>query len=545
MAALGGTRAGFANEQLIYVLTPNPDTGRLRVELTWHTQGRHASVLKVLPRWGSISDVSALIKNLTFTGSPRGRRVGRRWNINHGKNAVISCQYEVDSGQREIVWGGAFKPTVTRDFFHGIGATFLLTPEATPGVPREFDVMLRWKLPRGWNKAACSWGVGRTIGMPMTTSDLLHSVYYAGDLVSRTQKVLGQNVTVVMRDAFGFDVAKFSSMAAEIVSQQRVFMDDDTFPPFVITAVPVGKPLPKGSSRIQGSGLYRSFAAFIAPESHITGAVEHLFAHELFHYWNGRILDRDEPEELVYWFSEGLSDYYALRILFESGRWSAGKYAKWINKHIAEYQHNPARNADNDAIRRGFWSKRNTVGEVAYQRGLLLGLRWHKLARDNGRRDGLDRLFKTLVQRARTRGFKLSNAKIRRAGVELLGKWFGPDFDRFVTRAETVELPADALAPKLRGVVQPVYEYQLGFERDKSFTSNRVKGLVRGSAAENAGLRENDVLLGWSVHADTDRQTILQIRRGDVAKTIRYYPRGRGIETVQFKLTRPTAAKRP
>ena len=193
----------------------------------------------------------------------------------------------------------------------------------------------------------------------------------------------------------------------------------------------------------------------------------------------------------MYWFSEGLSDYYALRILFESGRWSAGKYAKWINKHIAEYQHNPARNADNDAIRRGYWSKRNTVGEVAYQRGLLLGLRWHKLARDNGQRDGLDRLFKTLVQRARTRGFKLSNAKIRRAGVELLRIPTGGDE---IEEAFLRRLEEDRTRGFLRAAAWAAAQEVAGTRHDAS--DNDGDSVVTSDEAEtvDAGVPRNPAL---------------------------------------------------
>ena len=60
---------------------------------------------------------------------------------------------------------------------------------------------------------------------------------------------------------------------------------------------------------------------------------------------------------LVYWFTEGLTDYYALRILRESGFWKQRLYAKWINRHIREYFHNPAIGATNDQIRKEFWSR--------------------------------------------------------------------------------------------------------------------------------------------------------------------------------------------
>jgi predicted metalloprotease with PDZ domain len=324
-------------------------------------------------------------------------------------------------------------------------------------------------------------------------------------------------------------------MTSTIVGQECEFMREEEFPDFVVTAIPVGEKLKEGDSRLAGSGLYNSFALFVAPGAKLDDAVEHLFAHELFHYWNGRLLKARQPERLVYWFVEGLTDYYALRILDESGYWDSEKYAKWINRHIREYYLNPAINASNEEIEKDYWNKRSTVGEVAYQRGLLLGLRWHKLARDKGVPDGIDRLFRSLVTRGRSGGLLVSNQVVREAGARLLGAWFTPEFDRYVERAETVEVPADALAPDLVGELTEVYEFELGFDRDRSLKDRRVRGLVSGSAADSAGLREGDRLVGWDLHGDPDRLVKLTVQRGARSETVSYYPRGMKRVVMQFR----------
>jgi predicted metalloprotease with PDZ domain len=286
-------------------------------------------------------------------------------------------------------------------------------------------------------------------------------------------------------------------------------------------------------------GLYHSFALCVAPEGKLTDGVEHLFAHELFHTWNGRMLRAEDPQELVYWFVEGFTDYYALRILYESGRWTPAVYAKWTNRHLREYAANPAQNATNDAIKAGFWTERDTVGEVAYQRGLLLGLRWHKLAREHDVADGVDRLFTALVERGRDDGHRLSNEVIRKAGGELLGAWFLPEFDRYVVDAATVDVPADGLAPDFAGKVKAVYEYVLGFDRERTLAEQRVRGLVAGTPAATAGLAEGDELAGWTIPGDADKKVELKVRREGKVKTITYFPRGARTEVLQFTPAKP------
>ena len=523
-----------ATETVTYILRPMPQAGRLEVELSWKTKGRERSALGVSKRWGAIDNVPRLLSNVRFEGAS-ARRDGPRWLLKHRRGATVNCWYEVDPRRRAFDWRNTHTPITTPTFFHGMGNAFLLVPRPAQGESDEYEVILRWQLPDGW-KAACSWaGTGRSVGARIKADDLRHSVYLAGELVTRTVQDEGRTVTVAMVDAFDFSADGFARMASTIIRHECEFMDEKQFPPFVVTAIPVGQALRKGESRLSGAGLYDSFALFVAPKSTLNDAVEHLFAHELFHFWNGRMLAAAEPERLLYWFVEGFTDYYALRILYESGQWDAERYAKWINRHIREYHRNPAIHAPNEDIAARFWTERDTVGEVAYQRGLLLGLRWHRLARDQGVSDGLDRLFKALVERARQGAFELTNEAIRTNGVSRLGPWFGPEFDRFVVKAETVPVPEDALRPHLVGQIQPTYEYELGFDRDESLAVKRVSGLVPGSAAAKAGLREGDVLASYHIYGDPNKKIELHIRRGKLTKTIRYYPRAARQDVLQFR----------
>lgn len=527
---LAGT---VAADSVHYVLTPLVESGRLRVELTWNTRGRTQSALTVSRRWGTVNDVPALIQKLQFAGVSDVRRQGTRWLLRHPRGGSITCRYEVDPRRRELTWDATHYPVTTDTFFHGMGNAFLLVPQAGGGLPEEYEVTLRWKLPKGW-KAVCSWGTAAHVGAVLTPDDLRHSVYLAGEIVTRTEKRDGRKVTVAMLDRFGFSAEDFAELAAKIVGYECDFMQEEDFPPFLVTAVPVGEPVKPGDARLSGMGLCQSFALFCAPQGTLTDAFEHLFAHELFHYWNGRVLKAKEPDKLVYWFVEGFTDYYSLRILYESGHWQPGVYAKWINRHLHEYHGNPAIHATNEDINARYWKERDTVGEVPYQRGLLLGLRWHRLARDHGVADGIDRLFKTLVERGRRGSFELSNQAIRQTGIRSLGAWFGPEFDRFVRDADTVVVPTDVLTPGLTGRVTAVYEYELGFDRARSLKQRRVRGLIPGAAAAQAGLCEGDELAGWKIRGDVDEQVKLNVRREGKSKTISYYPRGKRINVLQF-----------
>ncbi|MEW6252719.1 MAG: hypothetical protein AB1716_18945, partial [Planctomycetota bacterium] len=443
-------------------------------------------------------------------------------------------------------------PVMGAALFHGIGSTFLITPTAGGAGPEAYEFIVRWQLPKGWD-AVCSWARGKTAGALLKPGDFRLSVYLAGELViRRSETASAADVTVALPRSLSASADDFAEFATGIITEQRAAMEDEEFPPFTVTVMS-GKRLPEGQARVAGSGLYRSFALYVPPGVKLvrgpaTEEIEHLFAHELFHHWNGQTLQAEEPQRLVYWFTEGLTDYYALRILFEAERWDAATYAKWINRHIRQYRANPARNASNETIAEQYWQQRDTVGEAPYQRGLLLGLRWHKLAREHGVAEGIDKLFKALLERARKEDFKLTNGRIREAGVALLGSWFGPEFDKYVVEAADVGVPKDALAPELRGKVQAVYEFELGFEREESLRQSRVVGLKEGSAAAKAGLKEGDELVGWNIRGDPDVKVQLQVLRGDQLRTISYFPRGAKTMALQFAAaatatTRPSSAR--
>lgn len=538
---LGGTSITLAGDSLSYRLKPDPATGCIDIELSWLTEGRTTSVIGFVQRFGTVSDVPALAKDVKFTGVTNilGRS-GPNWTLEHRNGATIRVTYRIESGKTEFDWDCTHHPIATESFFHGIGSNFLMTPtdSRTP-----FEVSLRWDIPKDW-KAACSWGVGKHLGASMTLAALRQSAYLAGDLDIRpSAKGAAHDVSFAAAKAGGLDVDGLAKMATEIVAAECAFVREENFPEYVVTAIPVGKTKAGEGATLAGTGLENGLALWLAPGAGPSDAVQHLFAHELFHFWNGRILKPADDDRLMLWFVEGLTDYYALRILRESGIWDTRTYSTWINKHLRAYFFNPARNATNEQIRSRFWEHRETFGEAPYQRGLALGLRWHAMARSKGIADGVDRLLRTMLDTARgptaagdsVKRLEISNRKLREDAVRVLGTWFASEFDQYVIGAATIDIPTDALLPELPAEIVEVHEYELGFDRAKSVNEKRICGLIAGSAAYSAGLRDGDELIRGNLSGDSDREISLEIRRDGETRTIRYLPRGAKAEIVQFR----------
>jgi len=526
-----------ATEALVYTLTPDPATHTLGVHLEWSAGDRTQSHLAIAESWAYVRSPARFIHDVTaVAGSAIEQTPGsdQHWSVRHEPNSSVSIEYVVNTGHTSFDWSRHYFPVVWRSFFHGIGHTFLITPDPDVCGGEPFDVTIRWELPGDWPHAVCSLGVGEA-AVRAPVHDIRHAVYLAGKLDLVTTEVSGARVTVALHNLFSFDMNEFRDLASRIVEAEIAFMEERDFPDFVITAIPVGDPPANGSFHRGGTGLFRSFALFLPPMSRLDDDIAFLFAHELFHYWNGRVLNREMPEELVYWISEGFTDYYAFRILLESFPEMRGSLAQRLNRQIARYVRSDAIHATNDDVRQRFWTSPETFGQLPYQRGMFLAIRWHHLARERGIEQGLDLLFKTAVTRGRDDGYRLSNESFRAMGIETLGAWFGEDFDRFVDGREIVEVAAEALQPFFTSEAIAEYPYDLGFDFDRSREDGVVRGLRDGSAAANAGLREGDKLTGWSVRpGEANSEVVFNVQRGGMSETIRFLPRGEAFQITHF-----------
>jgi membrane-associated protease RseP (regulator of RpoE activity) len=107
-------------------------------------------------------------------------------------------------------------------------------------------------------------------------------------------------------------------------------------------------------------------------------------------------------------------------------------------------------------------------------------------------------------------------------------------------RGDPVLPASDAFGPCFRRTTKQLRRYESGFEpRVLSEPSRIVRGLVAGSAAEKAGLRNGDHITKPvpqdMIQADQTAELTLQIERAGKPLTIRYLPRGEQVEAYQWE----------
>ncbi len=235
-----------------------------------------------------------------------------------------------------------------------------------------------------------------------------------------------------------------------------------------------------------------------------------LISHEYFHTWNVKRLrpaefarydyDRENYTELL-WFFEGFTSYYDDLFLRRAGLIDDATWLQLQAKNINPLRQTPGRlvqtvaQASFDA-----WVKYYRVGENTpnatvsyYGKGALVALCLDLTLRQCG--SSLDDAMRTLW--ARTEGGPLRESDLRRVLRQLAGRSLDAELDAWVH--STDELPVEALLQAAGVKVQdePVPLAQLlGLRINEAGGAVQIKTVLRGSAAEAAGLAAGDEWLG-------------------------------------------------
>jgi len=291
-----------------------------------------------------------------------------------------------------------------------------------------------------------------------------------------------------------------------------------------------------------GIGLSDSFA-FTFNETSKPEDLRSLLAHEMLHAWvNSLDASMDEAGGLDRsWFGEGLAVHYQRLLPYRAKLMSPADFLADLNETAGRYYTNIKINVPNAEIPAGFW-RDTRIRVLPYDRGSLYFAATDAAIRkaSNGARS-LDDLVRSMLAERRA-GRPMDEALYRRLLRADLGDQGIADFEAML-RGSIVLPPSDAFGAQFRRVEKPLRRFDLGFDPASLLARPKVvRGLVPGSAAALAGLREGDEILN-SFSQDGlqgDQQAFLSLeikREGQVVK-LRYQPRGETVSAYQWEMTR-------
>jgi hypothetical protein len=435
---------------------------------------------------------------------------------------------------------------LSRDRLSGVGHAFLLLPRVDTAIP----VRIRWHLEAlaPGASAASSFGVGLAQTTRATSEDLGQAAYFAGPTHVEEPLPSLPSPSPLIDDA---GAAPSPGVAARLVVLGAPTFDTraafywsvtalgtlDRF--FKNTAISAEKPADPFSFLLvaapglggdhDGAALTGSFALWFDQGRAFDAGLKSVVAHELTHrYVGGAVRLTDESGREAVWFSEGLTVHLARRWLLESGLVTPRDVLGDLRRTMDDDKASPERAAacalssggrSQEEYRRG--ARYAAVTDAAIQKA------------SSGRR-GIDDLVRELVARGRSaqRG-DLPVAAWRDAVVRELGDGGGATFDRVIVRGEPFEVPDSAFGPCFHRVSREEDVLEIGFDRRSLLrTPSVVTGVVRGSAAEKAGLRDGALVLtarlpeegAASTKDGKKAEIVLTIAGRGGGKKVRYRP---------------------
>ena len=271
-----------------------------------------------------------------------------------------------------------------------------------------------------------------------------------------------------------------------------------------------------------------------------------LISHEYFHTWNVKRLRPDvfarydytrENHTPLLWFFEGFTSYYDDLLLRRAGLIDDATYLQLLGKTLHQVAQTPGRHVQSvaqaswDAWTKYYRQDENTPNATVsyYTKGALVALCFDLSLRAEGHT--LDALMRSLWQRCQ--GGPMREQDVLEALQALTGRSWQRELQAWVHG--TGELPLAALlqAQGIRIDAEPGnFAQHLGIRHTEANGSVQIKAVLRGSAAERAGMAAGDEWLGlelgsrgalssWRVRKLDDVPTLLGTQRKAVALVAR------------------------
>jgi hypothetical protein len=407
--------------------------------------------------------------------------------------------------------------------FAGSGNGFFAAPVAAG----PWKVHLTWDLSAAPPGSRGVWSLGEgTVDTVVPSEVLQFSYYYVGPIHSYPAKP-DPHFSFYWLSQPPFDpYALGDKMRALYGSMARFFDDEQGSYRVFVRQNPF-----KGTG---GTGLARSFTFGYNYDAKPTvDGLQGLLAHEMAHTWPALQGEHGDTA----WYSEGTAEYYSTVLSYRAGAISVEKVVKTFNDRADAYYSNPYIAYSNPEAAKVFWTD-PVAQTVPYGRGWLYLQQTDAAIRtaSKGRRS-LDDVVKDIRRRqVADKPYGIA------VWLELVGQEIGPaaakaGYDHMVSGG-LLKPPPGLYAPCLLVVSRPDRPFQIGFARASLNDDRVVRDLVPGSAAEQAGVRNGDVIVETSdineVRRDEALSLTLTLRRGETQTTVTYLPRGAPVEGYRF-----------
>ncbi|KAH7136265.1 hypothetical protein EDB81DRAFT_761956 [Dactylonectria macrodidyma] len=444
--------------------------------------------------------------------------VYQNWQVSRQTSGIITATYtalprQVNSSTKN---GPSFELRQNFGGLLGSGLGFLTVPPSTGSEKRFYNTTVRWNLseaPEG-TRAVWTWAEGPDATTRRIELTEIPASYF---MVGKIQSITDGDFGMYWLGDPPFNTTEIANQLKLSHQWMREFFDDQeqVYRVFI-------RYNPFRGSRA-GTALKRSFMFSYDDEDRAQPASlsDYLLflSHEMVHNWPA--LDTGVEEN---WYTEGLAEYYSLILNRRAGLISDAQLCDEMNSRLTMYYTNSLASLTNVEVAKLTWTA-SEAQRIPYGRGLVFALKLNALIQKGSqdREQSIDNLVLELLDRSRLEqlGGLLTGG---RAQAQAL-------YDSMAS-GDLVIPEVDSLGDHgLKLIRQDAPVWELGFnERDAIQGKRVVSGLVPGSAAANAGLRNGDRICSRidldSTRSDLKAVLKLRIERSEGEEmTISFVPR--------------------
>lgn len=427
--------AGARAQPVDYAVTPVVAAGRLEaveISLTFHGDRDGRTEVRLPEAWSGADNLDGLITEVRADGA-EVRRDGARLRLRHDRGAPVRLSYRIEPLPPPLLGvERSFRPDVASDGFTLIGWTVFARVEGRADQAARF-VWGAW--PEGWTLAS---DLDHSGGQDLPMRSLFDSVLVGGAHLSLVElDAGGAPVRVAVHGDWAFETEALAERYLRVVEASRAFWGGPA-EPYLLAVTPVSGP--PGARAQSGLGLGDGLAVWLSPGTDLDEA-QHVLVHEQQHAWlPDRVggLSRGPGEVMDFWFSEGVTDFYAYRTELRLGLLSPEAYLEELNRILARHGSGPTVGVGGQALARAFFSDRQAAG-APYERGLLLALIWDaRLAEVTGGARNLDHALLAMPG-----GRGPAPARLIEAYAALGGGRLEPELDLHIGEGAPIRLPPD------------------------------------------------------------------------------------------------------
>ncbi len=436
----------------------------------------------------------------------------------HKPNARVTVSYLLSKDWKGLlVYPKYFRPVIQQQYFYFEGYSGLVCPDINDTILRRCKITYNGFADSIFKGNSFFAGVSSK-KFSASLANLRNAIYCAGNYRFKKIKIHNNAIIVAVQGNFSFKDDDVYQSVVNIVQYERDFWNDNAYPYFFTSLIALQDQYNSG-----GTAHYNSFGMFQSEGMPFSQNLAWLIAHEYFHTWLGQHLKMPAPDEIYKWFSEGFTDYYAYKILYRSGLTSQKDFITKINQVIQSYYLSSYFNTPNTGIIGKYWSDGN-LKQLSYQRGLIIAFLLENSINKKGA--SLDDLLKTLYTQSAP-----ANLFSKQAFDEMVQQFAGQSTTAIIDSVNNGR--NDALTTSFSGFTS--YHTQLitidkifdiGFDLTQSTQTHKITGIVKGSNAEKAGLKEGEEFTGnvsiWN--NNTEKPAKIQVVVDGKKHWIEYIP---------------------